>query len=311
MRGRAAPSRTLLASACLSFGLGLAPRPSAALCVSAASAPRWPLGAGSALAPRGRGAPPTALEERLRPALRRAAVLPMAARGGGGGHDAADASGAGAPAHSRAGHSGLGVLCTATWNVVGKNTKWIVSLTAAAVLLYRRDALAVSAIAGALGNAVLGKTLKRVLKQKRPDGAPLADPGMPSSHAMSLFFLSCYLCAVTVAWTPAWPPVQRAAAMAALLSFAASSAVWRVASGLHTMPQILVGALLGGANGVLWFGFTASHMDLLQGLDQVLAADRSIPAVLCGILIAGALVVGSVERKLGVLLRGLGGPGGK
>jgi hypothetical protein len=26
-----------------------------------------------------------------------------------------------APAHSRAGHSGLGVLRTATWNVVGKN----------------------------------------------------------------------------------------------------------------------------------------------------------------------------------------------
>ena len=58
------------------------------------------------------------------------------------------------------------------------------------------------AIAGALGDAVLGKTLKRVLKQKRPDGAPLVDPGMPSSHDMSVFFLSGYLCAVNVAWTP-------------------------------------------------------------------------------------------------------------
>ncbi len=41
--------------------------------------------------------------------------------------------------------------------------------------------------------------LKRVLKQKRLDGAPLVDPGMPSSHAMSLSFPSGYLCAVTVA----------------------------------------------------------------------------------------------------------------
>ena len=284
MRGPV-PSRTVLASACLTLWLAFAPRPNAALRVGAAA--RWPLRpAGTRLAKPGRSAPPSA-KRCARRALRRAPELPMAVRGGGAEHNAVD------------------LLRAATWNVVGKNTKWIVSLTAAAVLLYRRDALAVSAIAGALSNAVLGKTLKRVLKQKRPDGAPLADPGMPSSHAMSLFFLSGYLCAVTVAWTPAWQPVQRAAAMAALLSFATSSAAWRVASGLHTTPQIFVGALLGGVNGVLWFRITASHMEWLQSLDHVLAADRLIPAVLCGILIAGALVVGSVERKLGVLLRGL------
>jgi hypothetical protein len=290
--------RTVLASACLTLWLAFAPRPNAALRVGAAA--RWPLRpAGTRLAKPGRWAPPAppavgaqpdearTAKRCARRALRRAPELPMAVRGGGAEHNAVD------------------LLRAATWNMVGKNTKWIVSLTAAAVLLYRRDALAVSAIAGALSNAVLGKMLKRVLKQKRPDGAPLADPGMPSSHAMSLFFLSGYLCAVTVAWTPAWQPAQRAAAMAALLSFATSSAAWRVASGLHTTPQIFVGALLGGVNGVLWFHITASHMEWLQSLDHMLAADRSIPAVLCGILIAGALVVGSVERKLGVLLRGL------
>jgi len=278
----------MLFRACLTLSLAFAPRPSAALRVGAAA--RWPLRtAGTSLAKPGSWAPPAG----RRQCARRAPELPSSMRGGGAEHDAVD------------------LLRTATWNVVGKNTKWIVSLTAAAVLLYRRDALAVSAIAGALGNAVLGKTLKRVLKQKRPDGAPLADPGMPSSHAMSLFFLSGYLCAVTVAWTPAWTPAQRVAAMAALLSFATSSAAWRVASGLHTTPQIFVGALLGGVNGVLWFRITASHMDWLQSLDHMLAADRSIPAVLCGILIAGALVVGSVERKLGVLLRGHLRPGDK
>jgi membrane-associated phospholipid phosphatase len=170
------------------------------------------------------------------------------------------------------------------------------------VLLYRRDALAVSAIVGALSNAVFGKILKRVLRQQRPDGAPLADPGMPSSHAMSLYFLSCYLCAAIAAWTPAWAPWQQAAAMLALLGFATSSAVWRVTSGLHTSAQIAVGALLGGTNGVLWFRFTAARMDALSALDAAMAANTSIPAILCAVLISGALIVGSIERKLGAFI---------
>ena len=185
------------------------------------------------------------------------------------------------------------------WELVGKNTKWIVSLSAAGVLLYRRDALAVSAIVGALSNAVIGKILKRILRQKRPDGAPLADPGMPSSHAMSLYFLSCYLCASIVAWTPAWAPFQKAVAMFALLAFSTSSAVWRVSSGLHTGSQIMVGALLGGTNGVLWFRFTTARMEVIHAMDAAMSANASIPAILCAVLIAGALIVGSIERKVG------------
>ena len=203
---------------------------------------------------------------------------------------------------ARAGKVGAN-LRNLTWNLVGKNTKWIVSLSAAAVLLYRRDAIAVSAIFGALSNAVLGKTLKRVLRQKRPDGAPLADPGMPSSHAMSLFFLSCYLCAAILSWTPTWLPVQRAAAMGSLLCFSTFSAAWRVTSGLHTMAQILVCAVLGGTNGVLWFHFTAGNMAALHAMDKIMAANNSIPAMLCGVLVAGALIVGSIERKIGAFLK--------
>jgi len=181
--------------------------------------------------------------------------------------------------------------------VVGKNTKWIVSLTAAGVLLYRRDALAVSAILGALSNAVLGKVLKRILRQKRPTGAPLADPGMPSSHAMSLFFLSSYLCAAILAWTPTWLPAHRAAVMGSLLAFATSSAAWRVRAGLHTPAQIVAGALLGGSNGVIWFELTVARLQSLEALDRMMAVSPSFPLLVCGCLIAGALVVGSIERS--------------
>ena len=88
-------------------------------------------------------------------AARRAGGPPMCAALGGPGTTNSDVDGrAGVDGpHGALVHSARKIA----WDLLGKSTKWIVSLTAAAVLLYRRDALAVSAIAGALCNAVLGK----------------------------------------------------------------------------------------------------------------------------------------------------------
>lgn len=41
-------------------------------------------------------------------------------------------------------------------------------------------------------NSINGKVLKKVLNHERPEGAEKADPGMPSSHAVSLSYLSVY-----------------------------------------------------------------------------------------------------------------------
>lgn len=160
-------SRNVLTSACLCVALAITPRSSVGLRVGATflglRSPRIvPLRShGGANAPR-----PV-------PAARRGDFVRMAAESSAG----------------KLGDLGRKL----TWNLVGKNTKWIVSLSAAAVLLYRRDALAVSAIAGALGNAILGKVFKRILRQKRPDGAPLADPGMPSVSALIVVSVCCLL----------------------------------------------------------------------------------------------------------------------
>ena len=72
-------------------------------------------------------------------------------------------------------------------------TRWIVTSIAGGTLLYRRDVSTALCLAGAVLNALLSKVLKRLLKSPRPSGAPLADPGMPSSHAQSLFYLGTYL----------------------------------------------------------------------------------------------------------------------
>ena len=79
-------------------------------------------------------------------------------------------------------------------------TRWVVSGSAAIVVAYRRDAASILCILGAVLNALLSKVLKRLLNEARPAGAPLADPGMPSSHAQSLFFFASYLSVAAVSF---------------------------------------------------------------------------------------------------------------
>ena len=144
---------------------------------------------------------------------------------------------------------------------LARHTRWIVAGSVAIALLWRRDAISLTLMVvffifsvvlstlsmnpwspilsqiGAIGNALLSKILKRVLKEDRPVGAPVSDPGMPSSHAMSLFFFAAYLSRAAAVWS-SWPLPGRAATAAGLLAFAVNSAAWRVSAGLHTRDQV-------------------------------------------------------------------------
>ena len=57
-----------------------------------------------------------------------------------------------------------------------------------AVLLCRHDAEALWAAMGSVFNAGLSTVLKKILNQERPVSHLRRDPGMPSSHAQSIFF---------------------------------------------------------------------------------------------------------------------------
>ena len=122
------------------------------------------------------------------------------------------------------------------------STRVLVSGTAFGVLVWRRDAASVLCITGAVINAIFSKILKRLINESRPAGAQESDPGMPSSHAMSLFFFATYLVllAVTAPTLPLLPPgpTPRAGAAAVVLGLASYGAVHRVRSGLHTPAQI-------------------------------------------------------------------------
>ena len=83
------------------------------------------------------------------------------------------------------------------------------------------------------------------------------DPGMPSSHASSLTFLSLYLC---LTWLPANDhmapflphPEYLLASTCVIMGTAVVLTLARVISGHHTIPQVAVGAIYGGLSAYVW-----------------------------------------------------------
>lgn len=123
-------------------------------------------------------------------------------------------------------------------------TKFFVSLIALAVLLWLHNAPAALALFGSVVTSGAGKVLKRVLAHSRPDGAPKADHGMPSSHAVSLAYLSTYAAAALLKHVPSpWMPVLAGVVVAAGLFLTSL----RVVLGFHTLPQVIVGWVFGAS----------------------------------------------------------------
>lgn len=109
-------------------------------------------------------------------------------------------------------------------------------------------------VVGSIASVYFTDVLKKIINQARPDGAPIMDPGMPSSHALVSFFAAS-------AWAGVFAPAAAAAGtycslarvgQALVLSFASIVAGLRVICGYHSMEQILVGARLGSVMGYLW-----------------------------------------------------------
>lgn len=179
-------------------------------------------------------------------------------------------------------------------------TKFIVSGLTFVTVAYKRDVQCAAFLLAALSNALLGKILKRIINASRPVGAQLSDPGMPSSHALSLFFFAGYLASGALVW-PTLPvegdPLRWTLASALVLTAGALTYL-RVQAGLHTISQCAVGACIGFINGTA--AFYAS-----PALEQRLSAfaDGDSSGLLVALVLAGALIVGSVERVLAARLK--------
>ncbi|RZC44641.1 hypothetical protein C5167_037591, partial [Papaver somniferum] len=111
---------------------------------------------------------------------------------------------------------------------------------------------------GAVANAWLSITLKRILNQERPVASLGYSPGMPSSHAQSIFFASVY---AILSWLNG-VTVTIGVLGLAFSSYLQSNVVlyvllihfWlRISQRHHTISQVVVGAILGTICSILWF----------------------------------------------------------
>lgn len=71
-------------------------------------------------------------------------------------------------------------------------SKWIVTILFGVFIIWRHDAEALWFAAGSILNAMFSISLKQILNQKRPSTLK-SDPGMPSSHAQSIFFTVIFI----------------------------------------------------------------------------------------------------------------------
>lgn len=176
--------------------------------------------------------------------------------------------------------------------LLGLSTKWVVSYSIAAVLLIRRDPITMAFVVGAMLNGIVGKILKRIINESRPVGAKLSDPGMPSSHGMSLCFIGASAALALAGWDilPSWWPSGLGVyqSILAMLVYIVAALSWRVKEGLHTTEQILAGAGFGLTDAYLWHTFgamrTAGLITHISGPDPL-----SLQACLCvcGVGLAG------------------------
>ena len=125
------------------------------------------------------------------------------------------------------------------------STKWIVAWANTIAIgsrIHRYEGPFV--VIGAIMAVYFTDALKKILNHDRPEGAPFADPGMPSSHSLVSFFMAAGWTTLVLSSSPLVSGLVWASA--------GSIALLRVICGYHSYAQISVGALLGCSLGLLW-----------------------------------------------------------
>lgn len=130
-------------------------------------------------------------------------------------------------------------------------SKWLLIVFFYTVILLRHDTKALWLVLGDYLNGGLSISLKHILKQERPFSTFNSDPGMPSSHAQSIFF-SVFVANLSIM---EWLGVNGlATTLTGFLLALGSYFSWlRVSQQFHTVSQVVVGALVGSMFAILWF----------------------------------------------------------
>nr|XP_012573715.2 lipid phosphate phosphatase epsilon 1, chloroplastic-like isoform X2 [Cicer arietinum] len=137
------------------------------------------------------------------------------------------------------------------WNQLLINwlSKWIISVFFGVFIIWRNDGEALWFAAGSILNVVFSILLKQILNQKRPSTLK-SDPGMPSSHAQSIFFTLMFIILSSVKLLRINELTITTSGLA--LAFGSYFSYLRVSQKLHTVSQVIVGAVIGSICSILW-----------------------------------------------------------
>lgn len=127
-------------------------------------------------------------------------------------------------------------------------SKWIVTILFGVFIIWRHDAEALWFAAGSILNAMFSISLKQILNQKRPSTLK-SDPGMPSSHAQSIFFTVIFIILSSVELLR----INELTISGLALAFGSYLSYLRVSQKLHTVSQVVVGAVIGSICSILWY----------------------------------------------------------
>ncbi|KAL6994438.1 dolichyldiphosphatase [Sarracenia purpurea var. burkii] len=136
-------------------------------------------------------------------------------------------------------------------STLNRASKWLVTALFVVVFLWRRDAEALWTAMGSIVNAGLSVIMKKILNQERPVSRKSSGPGMPSSHAQSIFFAVTFAATSLFEWLGANGFTIALGGLA--LAFGSYLSWLRVSQQFHTTSQVVVGAVVGSSFSVLWF----------------------------------------------------------
>ncbi|KAJ1665878.1 hypothetical protein GGF44_002953 [Coemansia sp. RSA 1694] len=120
------------------------------------------------------------------------------------------------------------------------------------IVLSRREVAGMLLLLGQLANEAFNLLLKQTIREDRPN-LHLGDGyGMPSSHAqfMGFFVMYSFLYLETRITTNVW---HKGAVQLGAVGLSVLVAASRVYLGYHSVPQVLAGAAVGLAAGLVWY----------------------------------------------------------
>ncbi|EOA24702.1 hypothetical protein CARUB_v10017980mg [Capsella rubella] len=171
--------------------------------------------------------------------------------------------------------------------IVNRLSKWVVSALFGSIILLRHDGAALWAVIGSILNSALSVVLKRILNQERPETTLRSDPGMPSSHAQSISFISVFAVLTVIEW------LETNGVSLFLSSFILALGSYfirlRVSQKLHTSSQVVVGAIVGSIFCILWY--TTWNSLLREAFESSLLVQISVFLVAATFALAFAVYV--------------------